>query len=85
MIKRNIGLVLITGSILVWLVDRASSIISITLGELYCGQRYMQPVDGIFGDPSCGFNADMYLFIFLFCVLLIGIVIFITSKGKRKL
>lgn len=85
MIKRKIGLMLITGSILVWFVDRTSLIISTYFGELYCGKRYMQPVDGVVGDVSCGFNADVYLVVFLFTVLLIGIVLFVNSKIKRKL
>ncbi len=85
MIKRKIGLLLITSSILVWLIDRASLIISTYFGKLYCGKSYMKPVDGVVGDVSCGFNADMYLVVFLFTVLLIGIAFFATSKRKRKL
>jgi hypothetical protein len=85
MIKRKIGLILIAGSILTWLVDRASLIISTSFGELFCGKRYMQPVDGVVGDVSCGFSADMYLVVFLFTVLLIGIALFVISKHKRKL
>lgn len=84
MIKRKIGLILIFGSILVWLIDRFSLVISTSFGELYCGNRYMQPVDGVVGDVSCGFNADIYLVVFLFTVLLIGITLFTTSKSKRK-
>lgn len=82
MIKRKTGLILIAGSILTWLVDRASLIISTSFGKLFCGKRYLQPVDGVVGDVSCGFSADMYLVVFLFTVLLIGIALFVTSKLK---
>jgi hypothetical protein len=79
--KRKIGLILSTGSILVWIIDRASLIISTFLGQLHCGKRYMQPVDSIVGDASCGFNIDMYFSVFLFTVLLVGLALFITSKS----
>jgi len=81
--KRNIGLILITVSILVFLINKVSLIIPTFLGELYCGERYMQAVNGIVGDVSCGFNVDMYLFIFLFIILLIGVAVVITTRRTK--
>ncbi len=81
--RRKIGLLLITGSILVWLIDRISLVISTYIGELYCGKHFMQPMDGVVGDPSCGFNTDIYLVVFLFAVLLTGIWFLIIPKGRR--
>lgn len=81
--NRKIGLGLIISSLSVLLVDRISSIISTYLGKLYCGEQYMQPVDGVVGNLSCGFNADMYLVIVLLVVLLMGIIIF-RFHSKQK-
>ena len=83
MTKRKLGLALIIGSIITGLIDRFSLLISIFFGEIYCGNSYMQPVEDMFGDVSCGFNADMYLVIFLIAVLLIGITLVLTTKSER--
>jgi len=73
---------------LVWLIDRSTQIIFITYisGKVRCGDRYMQPIDGILGDMSCGFNDDIHLIVFrlivfLFNMLLISIALFITSDN----
>ena len=56
MTKRKIGVAFITGSIVALLIDRFLGFpISTLLGEIFCGNRYMQPVEGIVGDASCGF------------------------------
>jgi hypothetical protein len=71
MTKRNIGITLLFVSILMWAIGRFTQLNSEFIGKLYCGDRYMKPVDGIVGDVSCGFNADMYLVAFVFCLLVV--------------
>ena len=82
-VKKKIGVALVIGALIVWLVDRFTHIISTFLGKVYCGSDYMQPVDGVVGDMSCGFNFDMYLTVFLFIVFLTGIALFIKTKRKN--
>jgi hypothetical protein len=81
-IKRNMGLLLIAGSVTIGLVDRFTRIISNALGRLYCGDSYLQPVNSVTGDVSCGFNADIYLVAFLLISLLIGLILMLTSRNK---
>lgn len=78
--KTKTGLVLIIGSIILGFIDGFSLLISNFLGRIYCGDNYMQPVEGIVGDVSCGFNADMYFMVFLISVMLIGIALIMTKK-----
>ncbi|MBU0766503.1 hypothetical protein KKF55_01810 [Patescibacteria group bacterium] len=78
--KREIGKILIIGSLILWLIDRFSLIISTFLGKMYCGDQYMQSIDGSVGDVSCGFNTDIYLAVCLLIVLIIGITLIITVK-----
>ncbi len=69
-------------SLLVWLIDRLTYAISTMLGKIICGNQYMQSVDGIAGDSSCGFNTDMHLTYSLFTVLIMGIVFYISSHKE---
>ncbi len=78
--NKKIGLVLIIGSIILGFIDGFSLLISNFLGRIYCGDNYMQPVEGIVGDVSCGFNADMYFMAFLISVMLIGIALIMIKK-----
>lgn len=80
MTTKSIGITLIFASIMVWVINRSTQVISSFIGEIYCGGRYMKPVDGIVGDLSCGFNADMYLAAFLFAVFLTGVLLLIFAK-----
>ena len=80
MTKKSIGITLIFASIMGWLIDRLTQVNSSLIGEIYCGNRYMKPVDGIVGDLSCGFNADIYLAALLFVMFLIGVLLFIFAK-----
>ncbi len=77
--KRKLGTMLITSSVLLWLIDRFSYIISSYFSRLLCGDYYLQPVDGIYGDVSCGFNADMHFTALMFLVLITGIVLLIIA------
>lgn len=79
--KKKIGAILVFGLLSVWLIDRFFLPISTFLGKRYCGDRYMQAVDGVVGDVSCGFNADMYLTVLLCLMLIVGAVLFIRAKS----
>lgn len=77
--REKAGIMLIILSVIAFIIDRFSHSISSGLGKLYCGDRYLQPVNGVSGDISCGFNADMYLVSFLFVVLIVGGLLYIFS------
>ena len=84
MTKKGIGISLMIASIMMWMIDRFTQVISSFLGEIYCEDRYMKPVDGIVGDLSCGFNTDMYLAASLFVLFLIGILLLIFAKRESS-
>ena len=83
MTKKGVGISLIITSILVWMIDRFTQVISSFIGEIYCRDRFMKPVDGIVGDLSCGFNADIYLVAVLFGVFLLGVMLLIFAKRRN--
>lgn len=80
--KRNTGIFFIWLSLLLWLTDRLTHTISTMLGEIICGDRYMQTVDGMIGDPCCAFNIDMHFSYLLSTVLILGIVFYISSRKE---
>lgn len=71
--RRRVGLVvvLLSGSGLV--INRFTQVPSDWLGRLICDERYMLPVAGIIGDPSCGFNSDVLVATLLLSALTIGL------------
>ena len=80
MIKPKIGLTLIISSICVWVIDRSTRVMSDRFGELFFGAAYLQPLNGMVGDVSCGFNAYMYLAAYLFILLLVGSALLVGPK-----
>jgi hypothetical protein len=82
--KKRLGIILIAGSVLLWFIDRFSYIISSYFSKLLCGDLYLQPVDGVLGDISCGFNADMHFTAFMFLVLISGIVLLIIALVQKE-
>jgi hypothetical protein len=84
MIKRKLGLILTVSSILLWFIDRFSSIISANISKILCGDLYLQPVNGLLGDFSCGFNADMHFTALMFLVLITGIALIIISLVQNE-
>ena len=46
--------------LLVALIERLTFVFSSGLAKVICGERYMRPHDGIIGEHSCGFDADVY-------------------------
>ena len=81
--KRGLGIILIAGSVLLWLINRFSYIISSYFSRLLCGDLYLQPVDGILGDVPCGFNADMHFPALMFLDLITGIAVLIISLVQK--
>jgi len=71
---KKFGIILIVSSIIVFLIDRATNSFSTFFGKLFCGLNYLQPIDGIFGDISCGFNSDIYFVGILFVIFFIGVI-----------
>ena len=51
--------------------------------RLLCGELYLQPVDGILGDVSCGFNADMHFTALMFLVFITGIAVLTISLVQK--
>ena len=82
--KRNIGILAISVSLLVWLVDKLTNTVSATLGRMIYGDRYIQTANGMIGDPSCVFNINMYLAYTLSTVLILGIVLYISSHQRES-
>ena len=78
----RVGIVTIFTALFAWTVERTTQVISTAPGKLFCGDRYMKPVDGIVGDPSCGFNTDMYLSLSLAIIFVLGLVLYILSKKQ---
>jgi len=50
----------------------------------YCGDDYLQPINGVMGDQSCGFNSDMYLAVLSLVLIGIWLVISLNKRHKRK-
>ena len=84
MIKRKLGRILTVSSIFLWFIDRFSSIISANFSRILCGDLYLQPVNDILGDLSCGFNADMHFTVLMFLVLITGIALIIISLVQNE-
>ncbi len=84
MIKRKLGRILTVSSILLWFIDRSSSIISANFSRILCGDHYLQPVNGLLGDDSCGFNADMHFTALMFLILITGIALIIISPAQNE-
>ena len=78
-----LGTILVTSSFLIGLIDRFSHIVSSYFSQLLYGDFYLQPVDGILSDVSCGFNADMHFVVLMFLVLITGIVHVIIPLVRR--
>ena len=82
--RSTYGIVLSLLSLSLWIVDRTTYAITHFLGEYFCDDRYLQAVDGVVGDISCGFNIDMYLSFSLLLLFILGILLYISSKKLRK-
>ncbi|MEE9313326.1 MAG: hypothetical protein V3V02_01635 [Rhizobiaceae bacterium] len=54
------------------------------IGQWKCGDSYLQPVGGVVGDISCGFNLDMTVSALVILLLLIGLALIVSTKVRAK-
>ncbi len=76
------GILLISTSLALFLIERLSQSFSRLLGKVICGESYMQPANGVIGDASCGFNMDMYMTVGLSAAAVTGVILVIASALK---
>jgi hypothetical protein len=81
--QKTFAKILIVTTLLLWIFERVTSMLSDTLGKWLYGEKYMQPVDGYVGDRSYGFNTDMYLSLTLIVLFILGIILYIKA-GKSS-
>ncbi len=81
--RRKTGISLIVISLLLWLIEKPAQSISSFIGQTRCGDEYMQAVEGIVGEQSCGFNDEMYIASLLLIMVLSGFILHITSKQDQ--
>ena len=84
-LKTKIGKILISMSLIIWIVDRLTHVISTVIGRLVCGDKYLCPVDGVVGDCSCGFNTDIYLSMALLTFFILGILLILSANKTLSL
>ena len=84
MYRGAIGILLIVGSLLVLAVDRLRDTVSTILENIIFGNSKMQLVNGIGGDHSYGLNMDMHLERSLIVIMILGIVLYISSKKETE-
>ena len=80
--KKTIGILVITLSLFTWMLNRMTQYVSILLGKVMCEEHYMHVSGGMTDDLSCGFNIEMHLTYSLFSVLILGIVLYISSRKE---
>ena len=82
--KKVMGIFTITLSLFVWMLDRMTQDISTMLGKVICGEHYTHVINGMMGDTSCKFHIEMHLAYTLFTVLVLGIVLYISSRKEME-
>ena len=70
--------------LLVALIERLTLVFSSGLAKVICGERYMQPHDGIIGEHSCGFDADVYFIAVLIMLITASMLVLLFSIGHQK-
>ena len=71
-------------SLPLWFFDRTTHVITHLLGKRLYGDRYLKALDGIAGDASCGFNIDMHLSFSLIIILILGVLLYVSSKKTSQ-
>ena len=77
---KTFGKSLIILSVVVWIFDLLTHLVSTLIGRIVCGDEYMCPVDGVVCDKSCGFNTDMHLSLVLLVLILLGVLLYHRSQ-----
>jgi|GEM_PF-2010327 len=76
----KIGISLSLLSITAWVTDQLShNLLSNAIGRWLCGDHYMQQINGIISEQSCGFNTDVHLTALLVLALAVGIILSLTT------
>ena len=70
--------------LLVALIERLTFVFSSGLAKVICGERYMRPHDGINGEHSCGFDADVYFIAGLAMLITAVMVVLLLSIGHQR-
>jgi hypothetical protein len=83
---QKLGLASMTGVGGVFFLEKiGGSAMSTLAGKIYCGEKYLQKVDGVISDLSCGFNSDIHLITFLSLSLTFGLMILVAGSMKERL
>ncbi len=77
------GVTIIFLSVLIFTIERLTQSISTLLGKIICGDRYLQPVNGVVGDMSCGFNIDIYLTSMLLGIIVNGVILVLILRKNN--
>jgi hypothetical protein len=78
--QRSLGMAVMLISGLGLTLNRVTYVPADWLGRLLCNETYMQSVDGIVGDPACGFNADVLFAAFFAIAFAIGLGILLAAR-----
>lgn len=77
--KISLTLILVSGALA--LIERSSFLISQLVGNMACGDNYMQAVDGFL----CGYNVEVYVMIALYSSMFLGLFLFIFGAMKAPI
>lgn len=76
----KIGVSLSLLSVTAWVTDQLShNMLSHAIGKWLCGDHYMQQINGVISQHSCGFNTDLHLTALLILALAVGIILSLTT------
>jgi hypothetical protein len=79
---RKLGITIVLISSVVLIVNRFNTTFSDFAGKLFCGKSFLQPVNGVLGEASCGFKADMYVALTFTATTILGLILIFVSKKK---
>lgn len=78
---KNISLTIIIISGALALMERSSYLITQLVGDMVCGENYMQAVDG----QLCGYNVEVYVTIALYSSMFLGLFLFIFGAMRAPI
>lgn len=84
MYRRTIGILLIISSLLVLVMDRLTHSVSAILDQMIFGDSKIQAVNSVVGNYSYGLNMDMHLERSLIVILILGILLYISSRKETE-
>lgn len=63
------------------LIERSTHLITQLVGDMVCGDNYMQAVDG----QLCGYNVEVYVTIALYSSMFLGLFLFIFGAMRAPI